>query len=310
MTAGAAPVPGRRASLGAAAVLAGYLLLAPSLYSVGPFLLAPFALLALLSRPRTVRELFWLVLAGAGVALSLAGDQTLVPQLLRTGGLVMGAAFVLLSLRSSQTVVARLFLALAISVGGLLIWARVWGVTWAAIEGAFTEIMREIYQAWAQSRPNDADLQLFLQQTGELAPKAARLMPGMLALAGHGGMRPGVGLAPSDRHDPTGPAAGPIPGVPVQRPSRLGCYLYPRIAAAAAPTASPDRCGQSPDRLGWSVHRPRPGDHRGNLRAGPRVPAGHRDGARFTDLRGSRTGGHLARLSGAPSASGILRSMT
>ena len=177
MTAGAAPVPGRRASFGAAAVLAGYLLLAPSLY-----LLGPFALLGLLSRPRTPRELIWLVLAGTGVAASLVGDQTLVPQLLRTGGLVMTGGFVLLSLRTSQSVVGRVLWALALAVGGLVVWAQVWGVSWAEVETAFTAIMRDVYQAWAQSRRGDPDVQLFLQQAHEVAPRAARLMPGMLAL--------------------------------------------------------------------------------------------------------------------------------
>jgi hypothetical protein len=178
MTAGAAPVSGRRASLGAAAVLAGFLLLAPSLY-----LLGPFVLLGLFARPRTPREFVWLVLAAAGVVAGLVGDQTLVPQLLRTSGLVMSGAFVLLSLRPfSLTLVTRLFLALAITMGGLIIWGRVWGVTWATVEAAFTGIMQDIYQAWAQSRPGDADVQLFLQQAREVAPKAARLMPGMLAL--------------------------------------------------------------------------------------------------------------------------------
>jgi hypothetical protein len=177
MTAGAAPVPGRRVSLGAAAVLAGYLLLAPSLY-----LLGPLALLTLLSHPRTPRELFWLVLAGAGVAVSLTGDQTLVPQLLRTGGLLMSVAFALLSLRASQTLVSRLLWALALSVGGVMVWGRVWGVSWVEVERAFTETFRAFYQTWGQSRPGDADLQLLLQQSQELAPRAARLMPGMLAL--------------------------------------------------------------------------------------------------------------------------------
>ncbi len=177
MTAGAAPEAGRRASLGAAAVLAGYLLLAPSLY-----LLGPFTLLALLSRPRTPRELLWLVLAGTGVAVSLVGDQTLVPQMLRTGGLLMSAAFVLLSLRSSQAVTSRILWALALTVGGLIIWGQVWGVAWADVERAFTDIMRDVYQAWARSRPGDPDVQMFLQQAQEVAPKAARLMPGMLAL--------------------------------------------------------------------------------------------------------------------------------
>ncbi len=177
MTAGAAPVPGRRASLGAAAVLAAYLLLAPSLY-----LLGPFVLLTLLSRPGSTRELLWLFLGGVGVALALVGDQTLVPQLLRTGGLIMSGAFVLLSLRGARSLVTRLSLALVFTLAGLLVWGTAYGVTWADVETAFTAIMRDIYQAWADSRPSDPDVQLFLQQAREVAPKAARLMPGMLAL--------------------------------------------------------------------------------------------------------------------------------
>ncbi|HEU5219261.1 MAG TPA: DUF2232 domain-containing protein [Gemmatimonadales bacterium] len=177
MTDGAAPAPGRRVTLGAVAVLAGYLLLAPSLYLVGPF-----ALLTLLSRPRTTRELVWLVLSGAGVAVGLLGDQTLIPQLLRTGGVVMGLAFVLLSVRSSRPLVTRLLWALTLAVAGLMVWTRVWDVSWGEIERAFTETMREVYRGWAQSQPGDADVQLFLQQAQEAAPRAARLMPGLLAL--------------------------------------------------------------------------------------------------------------------------------
>ena len=152
-------------------------LLAPSLY-----LLGPFTLLALLSRPRTPREFLWLTLAGVGVALSLTGDQTLVPQLLRTGGIVMSVAFVLLSLRSSPTLVTRILWALAITVAGLMIWGWVWGVSWAEVEQAFTQIMRDIYQAWAQSQPADTDMQLFLQQAQDAAPRIARVMPGLLAV--------------------------------------------------------------------------------------------------------------------------------
>ena len=177
MTAGAAPEAGRRAGLGAAAVLAGFLLLVPSLY-----LLGPFAMLMLLARPRTPREFFWLVLAAAGASLTLAGDQTLVPQLFRTGSLVMSGAFALLSLRASWSTVSRLLLALAVSVGGVLVWAQVWGVSWADIEAAFVATLRRDWQAWARSRPGDADIQLFVQQAQDLAPVAARLLPGMLAL--------------------------------------------------------------------------------------------------------------------------------
>ena len=178
MTVGAAPEAGRRGSLGAAAVLAGYLLLAPPLY-----LLGPFVLLTLLSRPRTSRELVWLVLAGAGVAASLVGDQTLVPQVLRTGGLLMSAAFVGLSLGPSRTVVTRVLGALVLTVAGLIVWGRVWGVGWGQVEIAFgEELMRGVAQTWAQSRPGDPDTQLLLQRAREAVPGVARLMPGLLAL--------------------------------------------------------------------------------------------------------------------------------
>jgi hypothetical protein len=203
MTAGPAPQGGRRVGLGAAAVLAGYLLLAPPLYVLGPFVL-----LALLSRPRTPREAVWLILAGAGVAASLVGDQTLVPQVLRTGGLLMGAAFVGLSLGPARTVVSRVLGALALAVGGLLIWARVWGIGWADVEGAFAaELMRGVTQTWAQSRPGDPDTQLLLQRAREAVPGVARLMPGLLALQAMAG----CGLAWVWHHR--------IASVPLGRPS-------------------------------------------------------------------------------------------
>jgi len=69
MGSSAAPDPGRRVSFGAAAVLAGFLLLAPPLY-----LLGPFALLSLFALPRSPRELFWLVVASAGAIGALSGE--------------------------------------------------------------------------------------------------------------------------------------------------------------------------------------------------------------------------------------------
>ena len=70
MTAPAAPTLGRRAGFGATAVLAAFLLLAPPLY-----LLGPFALLTLLSRPRSAREILFLALAGLGITAALSGTQ-------------------------------------------------------------------------------------------------------------------------------------------------------------------------------------------------------------------------------------------
>lgn len=181
MTAGAAPGAGRRAGLGVAAVLAGFLLLAPPLY-----LLGPFALLTLVSRPRTGRELLWLIAAGTGIAATIIGGTTLVPQLIRTSGLLVSVAFVILSLRGALPVLSRALLGVAIAALGVGIWASLMGLGWTDIQGAFTEMMRATYKAWAEATGPEStrslETQALIQQLQDVAPKAASLVPGLLAL--------------------------------------------------------------------------------------------------------------------------------
>lgn len=181
MTAGAAPVPGRRAGLGLAAVLVGFLLLAPPLY-----LLGPFALLTLVSRPRSTRELFWLVAAGVGVAATLAGGPGLVPQLIRASGLSASLVFVAVSLRGSLPVLPRALIAVAVSAVGVGVWVSLMGLGWSDLERAFAEVMRATYQAWAAATGPEggrsAEALTFLQQLQDVAPRAARLVPGLLSL--------------------------------------------------------------------------------------------------------------------------------
>jgi hypothetical protein len=187
MMAGAAPAPGRRVSIGAAAVLVGFLLLAPPLY-----LLGPFALLTLLSRPRTPREFFWLAAAALGVAASLSGPVALGPALLRASGLVVTGVFVLLSLSARGPTVPRALLAVALSAVGLALWARSLGIDWAGMEEALTVMLRESYQAMVNlSGPDPAsrqDVQKFVQPFLEAAPGVARMMPGLLAVEAIGGL--------------------------------------------------------------------------------------------------------------------------
>ena len=182
MTAGAAPVPGRRASLGAALVLAGFVLQgAPALYFLGPF-----ALFTLLSRPRTARELFWLVAAGAGVAAMVSFDRALVLQLLRLSGLLVTLGFVGLSLRGQLPVVPRALIAVALGALGVGVWMSFMGLGWADLERAFTEMMRATYDAWAKATApaggTTTETQTFVRQLQDMAPQIARVMPGFLAL--------------------------------------------------------------------------------------------------------------------------------
>jgi len=181
----APPVPGRRVSLGAAAVLAGFLLLAPPLYMLGPF-----ALLTVLSRPRTARELFWLVAATAGLIAGFSGSAELVPQVLRVSAIVLSVVFVILTARASGPVFPRALVAVAITAAGVAIWAAVAGITWEAVERAFTEVLRgsESLRSAAADPTARQDVRDFVQQVINRAPDLARVMPGLLALEALAGL--------------------------------------------------------------------------------------------------------------------------
>jgi predicted membrane protein DUF2232 len=187
MTAGAAPVPGRRASLGAAVILAAFLLQgAPALYFLGPF-----ALLTLISRPRSARELFWLTAAGAGVAVMVSLDRVLAVQVIRVSGLLVTLAFVALSRRGHLPVLPRALIAVAFGAVGVAFWLRFQGLGWPDLERAFTEMLRATYDAWGKATAPQggasAEMQTFVRQLHDMAPQIARIIPGLLALTAIGG---------------------------------------------------------------------------------------------------------------------------
>lgn len=181
----APPVPGRRVSLGAAAVLAGFLLLAPPLY-----LLTPFALLALLSRPRTAREFFWLAAAATGVLAGMSGDTELVPQMLRASAIVLTIVFVALSVRSTGPVFPRALLAVVLTAAVLAVWASLAGIAWGSVERAFTEILRgsDALRSAANDPASRQDVRQFVQQVIDRAPDLARVMPALLTLEALAGL--------------------------------------------------------------------------------------------------------------------------
>ncbi len=181
MTAPAVPPPGRRASLGAAAVLAGFLLLAPPLY-----LLGPFALLTLLARPRTTRELFWLAVAAAGVSATLAGAVPLGAMMIRVSGIALAAAFALLARSTRGPLFPRALAAMVLAAAALGIWVAAQGLGYADVESAFTEMLRVSYRALGEMGGTDPkarqELEEFIRPLLEAAPGIGRMMPGLLAL--------------------------------------------------------------------------------------------------------------------------------
>jgi hypothetical protein len=177
----AAPVPGRRVSFGAAAVLVGFLLLAPPLY-----LLGPFALLSLFALPRSARELFWLVAASAGVAAALTTEAPLGGQLLQGSGLALSGLFAVLSLRARGPVFPRCLAAVGLTALGIGLWTWNQGIGWAEVERAFTALLTSGWQTVVEVGGRDAETRRQLQELVrpflDAAPRLARLMPGLLAL--------------------------------------------------------------------------------------------------------------------------------
>lgn len=187
MTAATAPASGRRASLGAAAVLAGFLLLAPPLY-----LLGPIALLTLLARPRTTRELFWLAAAAAGISASLAGSVPLGAELIRVSGVALAAIFALLSLRGRGPVFPRALISMILAAAAAGVWVAMQGLQFADVQSGFIEMLRVSYRSLVDLGGTDPkarqDLEEFIRPFLEAAPDIGRLMPGLLALEALGGV--------------------------------------------------------------------------------------------------------------------------
>jgi predicted membrane protein DUF2232 len=185
----AAPRPGggRRVRIGGLAALAGFLLLAPPL-----FVLAPFLLLTLFSGPRTPRELVALVAAGVGTGLALQAPAGLAVELLRASGLVLGVAFLLVSLRSRSPLFGRALLAVVLTAAAVTGWEWARGVSWPEIQQTFTTMLREGYQAMLPAagtgNASTPELANLLQSLIDAAPDLARAMPGILALEGLAGV--------------------------------------------------------------------------------------------------------------------------
>jgi hypothetical protein len=151
--------------------LLGYLLVAPKL-----FVLGPLALLLFLSRPRTLREWFWI---GASVALAwvmLQLPTSIVDRTIRAAGLLFTGAFVSASLVGVRSLLHRTLLAIAIAAIGTVGWFTVLGLDWSALRSAVTAMQWDVYRiampTLPETPPSAGDVAL--GTTAELASNLAR----------------------------------------------------------------------------------------------------------------------------------------
>jgi hypothetical protein len=167
-------------------VLVGFLLLAPPLYVLGPL-----GLLLLLSRPRTVREWFWIGVVAVASWFWLRAGTGLADETIRASAVLLSGAFVTLALAWRGPVAARSIAAVVLATIALGIWLRVLGLGTgelvAAIEGQIQSRYQELLDAARQDPEASESVRTFLEQLVAGAPRVAALYPGLLALLGIAG---------------------------------------------------------------------------------------------------------------------------
>ncbi|HEU4828405.1 MAG TPA: hypothetical protein VFT04_04345, partial [Gemmatimonadales bacterium] len=134
---------GRR-SWGLVGLLAGFILLVPPV-----FVLGPLAGMLLVSRPASGREWFWLAASGALLALSLQGGGV-AEGFVRATGIFIAGTFVALSVWNARGLFRRAVLATATGMIVALLLTSLFGVGWEGIERALERGLREAFLAQAR----------------------------------------------------------------------------------------------------------------------------------------------------------------
>jgi hypothetical protein len=172
-------------------LLAGYLLLFPPL-----FVLGPLAGLLLASRPATLREWAWIGAAGLWLALSVAEPAGLALQAQQAWALFVTAGFVVLMLFTRTGVVAGALGAVLAALALVTVWIQLLGIGWQEIQIAAThqgwEACRALL-AWGQglSPARQEDLRASVDTLSAVVAMSAELLPAMLVLK----MIPGLAIA-------------------------------------------------------------------------------------------------------------------
>ncbi len=164
--------------------LAGYVLLAPPVFVFGPL-----AGLLLVSRPGTLREWAYLLVAGAWSLLWLQEVGGLGAQVTRAGAVLLIGSFLALTLWQPSNGVGRALAATAGAGVALLVWMRGLGIGWTQLVSGVDHDLT-VYQTSIRDQWRSAGApQELIDQSVALMHSASQLYPGLLAIAGIAGLR-------------------------------------------------------------------------------------------------------------------------
>jgi hypothetical protein len=172
-------------------LLAGYLLVCPPL-----FVLGPLAALLLASRPGTVREWAWIAAAGMWLGLSIWEPAGLALQADYAWALIVTAGFVVLMLFGRVNVVTGALGAAVVALGMFTLWMAYLGTGWHEVQIAVAhqgwEACRAL-MAWGQSLAPERqdDLRTTVDTLSAMVALGSRLLPAMLVLK----VVPGLAIA-------------------------------------------------------------------------------------------------------------------
>ena len=164
--------------------LAGYVLLAPPVFVFGPL-----AGLLLVSRPATLREWVYLMVAGVWTMLWLRELGGLGAQVTRAGAVLLIGTFLGLTLWQPSNAVGRAVSATTAAGGALIVWMWGLGIGWAQLVSGVDRDL-SAYQASIREQWRRAGApQELIDQTAAMMHSVSQLYPALLAIAGIAGLR-------------------------------------------------------------------------------------------------------------------------
>jgi hypothetical protein len=174
-------------------------------------LLGPLAGLLLLSRPKTTREWFWVVVTIGLTALWLHQAGGLAAQFVRAGAMLLTGTFLALTVWRPSAQFSRTLAAVAIAGGALLLWMWHLDVAWGEIQRAVEHDLwiynRDLLMRLSETTPSSPGGISLLDEMSAMVRSIGELYPALLALASLGGLR----LAWSWNHRISRTPVGPAP---------------------------------------------------------------------------------------------------